>query len=70
MEEAFLWFEIQVMELGDPENVVDSPLMIVKIGASSDTNVVHIDANGCSKWFVLENDITVYVVHHGLESCW
>ncbi len=70
MEEALLQFEIEVMKLGNFEDVVNSTSVVVKVGTSSDPNVIHIDKDGCAKGFVLENDVPVDIVHHGLECRW
>ncbi len=70
MEEAFLRFEIEIMELGNLENVVNCVPVVVKVGTSGNSNVIHIDMDRCSKGFVFENDVLVDVVHHGLERCW
>ncbi len=70
MEKALLRFEIEVMELGDFEDVVDGMLMIFHVCASGDPNVVHVDSDSRAEGFMLENDVAIDVVHHGLESCW
>src|SRR6266702_4052985 len=44
--------------------------MIVHVGTGGDADVVHVDSNGRTKGFVLEDDIAVDVVHHGLEGRW
>src|SRR6266702_511894 len=58
------------MKLGNFEDVINCATVVIKCGASSDSNVVHIDADCCSKGFVLENDVPVDKVHHGLERRW
>ncbi len=70
MEKALLRFEIEVVELGDFEDVVDSALMIVHICAGGDPNVVHVDSDGRAEGFMLENDVAIDVVHHGLKGRW
>ncbi len=70
MEKAFLRLEIKVMKLGDFEDVVYGALMIGHIRASSDSNVVHVDSDSRAERFVLEDDVTVDVVHHCLECRW
>src|SRR6266702_2074811 len=70
MEQAFLRFEVKVVELGNFEDVVNCVLMISHVGTSGDSDVVHVDSDGCTEWFVFENDVSVYVVHHGLEGRW
>ncbi len=70
MEQAFFWFEVEVMKLGDFEDVVDCASMIVHVCAGGDSNVIHIDADSHAEGFVFENDIVIDVVHHGLEGRW
>ncbi len=70
MEKAFFGFEIEVVKLGDFEDVVDRVLMIVHVCMGGDSNVVHVDSNSCTEGFVLENGVTIDVVHHGLEGRW
>ena|SRR6266571_3468779 len=70
MEEAFLWFEVKVMELCNFENIVNGVFMIFKVGMSGDSDVVHINSDRCPKGFVFENDVPIDVVHHSLECCW
>src|SRR6266702_8036641 len=70
MEKAFLGFEVEVMQLGDFEDVVDCALMIVHVCTGGNSDVVHVDSNSRAEGFVLEDDIVVDVVHHGLEGCW
>jgi len=70
VKETFFRFEVEVMELGYAENVRDCASVIVKISAGGDTDVVHIDADSGSKWFMLDNDVAVDVVHHSLEGRW
>ena len=70
MEEAFLWLEVEVMELGHLENVRDCALMVIKISAGGNTDVVHVDTDSGPKRFMFGDDITVDVVHHGLEGRW
>src|SRR6266702_873626 len=70
MEEAFLWLEIKIMELGNFEDVVDCTTVVLEVSASGNANVIHINADCCSKGFMLEDDVPVNVVHHGLERRW
>jgi len=70
VKEAFLWFEIEVMELGYLEDVMNCAMVVVEGSTSGDTNVIHIDADRCSKGFVFKNNIPIDVVHHGLEHRW
>src|SRR6266702_4929650 len=58
------------MELGDFENVMDCVSMVVEVGTGGDSDVIHIDADCCSEGFMFEDDVTVNIVHHGLERCW
>ncbi len=70
MKEAFLRFEVEVVELGHAENVRDCASVIVKISAGGDTDVVHVDTDSGPKWFMLDDNVTVNVVHHSLEGRW
>ncbi len=70
MEETFLRFEVEIMELGDLENIMDCTVMVIEVGMGGDSDIVHIDADCCSKGFMFENDILVDIVHHGLEHRW
>ncbi len=70
MEKALLQFKIEVVELGDFEDVVDCVLMVVHICVGSDPNVVHVDSDSHAEGFMLENDVVINVVHHGLEGRW
>ncbi len=70
MKEAFLWLEVEVVELGYVENIRDCATVIVKISVGGDADVVHIDADGGPKWFMLDDDVMVDVVHHSLEGSW
>src|SRR6266702_861047 len=70
MEKTFLWFEVQVVELGDFEDVVYCTLVIVYVCAGGDADIVHVNSDSRPEWLVLENDVSIYVVHHGLEGCW
>jgi len=70
VEEAFLWFEIEVVKLRNFEDIVNSTLVVIKVGASGDANVIHIDMDSGAEGFVFENDISIDKVHHGLESRW
>src|SRR6266702_1121598 len=44
--------------------------MIVEVGTSSDTNVVHVDADGGTKGFMLEDSVAIDEVHHRLKGRW
>ncbi len=70
MKEAFLRLEVEVVKLGDAKDIRDSASVIVEISAGGDTDVIHIDADGGPKWFMLDDDIAVDVVHHSLEGRW
>ena len=70
MEKAFFWFEVKVVKLGNFEDVVDCALMIVHVCAGGNSNVVHVNSDSCAEGFVLENDVAINVVHHGLEGRW
>ncbi len=70
MEEAFFWFEVEIVKLRYPKDVVDCELVISNIGMSGDTDVIHIDANGSAERFVFEDDVAIYEVHHSLEGRW
>jgi len=70
VEKAFFWLEIEVVKLGHFEDVMNGVSVVIKVGASGDSDVVHIDMDCCSEGFVLEDDVPVDIVHHGLERCW
>ena len=70
MKEAFFQFKIEVVELGNLEDVVNCVSVVIKGGASGDSDVVHVDTDCCPKGFVFEDDVPVYIVHHGLECRW
>src|SRR6266702_4645480 len=70
MEEAFLRFEVEVVELRHFENIVNCTTVNVEIGTGGDADVVHVDANGGTEGFMLEDDVAIYKVHHGLEGRW
>src|SRR6266702_3306230 len=70
MEEALFRLEIEVVELGNFEDVVDCVAMIFDVCTRGNPNVVHINSDGRAERFVLEDHVTIYVVHHGLEGCW
>jgi len=67
---AFFRFEVKVMELCYFEDIVDCPYVIVKVGSSCDTDVIHIDMDCRPQGFMFEDDIAIDVVHHCLERCW
>jgi len=70
VEEAFFQFEIEIVKLGNFEDVVDSTVMVIKVSVSGDADVVHIYADCGAEGFVFEDDVLVDEVHHGLEGCW
>ncbi len=70
MEKTFFWFEVEVVELSNFEDVVDCVLVIAHVCAGGNSDIVHVDSDSCAEWFVFEDDIPIYVVHHGLEGCW
>src|SRR6266702_2731632 len=70
MEKALLGFEVEIMKLGDCEDVMYGALMIGHICARGNSDVVHINVNSRPERFVLEDDIAVNVVHHRLKCCW
>src|SRR6266702_124462 len=70
MEEAFFRFEVEVVKLGNFEDVMYCMLMIRHICTGGDSDVVHVDPNSCTKTFMFENDVAVDVIHHRLESRW
>jgi len=69
MEKALLWFEIEVVGDGNLKDVTYCSDMIRHVSVGCNTNVVHVDTDCGTEGFVFENDITVDVVHHGLEGC-
>ncbi len=70
MEEAFFRFEVEVVKLGDFEDVMYCALMVGHICTGGDSNVVHVDSDSRTKTFMFENDIAVNVIHHHLECRW
>ncbi len=70
MEKAFFWFEVEVVELCDFEDVMNCVFMICKVCTSGDSDVVHVDSNRSTKRFMFEDNVAIYVVHHGLECRW
>ncbi len=70
MEKTFLRFEIEIMKLGNLEDVVDRMSMVIYVSAGGDSNVIHINSDGGTERFMLEDNIAIDVVHHGLECCW
>ena len=44
--------------------------VVFKVSTSSDTNVIHVDADGSTKGFMFEDDVTIDVVHHSLKGRW
>src|SRR6266702_3765472 len=70
MKEAFLRFKVEVMELGDFEDVVDCASVIIQVCMGGDSNVVHVDMDSRTEGLMLENDVVIDVVHHGLEGHW
>jgi len=70
MEEALFWLEVEVMKLCDFKHIMDHPFVIVKVHASGDSDIVHIDADCGAKRFMFEDDVAIDVVHHGLECRW
>jgi len=67
VEEALLRFEIKIVELCNFEDVVNRSAVVIKVGSSGDADVIHVYVDRCSKGFMFEDDVTVYVVHHSLE---
>ncbi len=45
-------------------------LVIVHVCTGGNSNIVHINSDSRAEWFVLEDNVSIYVVHHRLESCW
>src|SRR6266702_2073013 len=70
MEEAFFQFEVYVVVFGNLEYVLYCGYMVGHVSTCCDANVVHVYVNRGALEFVFENDITVDVVHHGLECGW
>ncbi len=58
------------MELRHFKDIVDGTVVVVEVSTSSDTNVIHVDADGSTKGFMFEDDVTIDEVHHSLESRW
>src|SRR6266702_6066986 len=70
MKEALLRFEVEVVELGDFEDIMNHVMVIVYVCASGNPNVVHVYPNSCAEGFMFEDNVPIDVVHHGLESRW
>ncbi len=70
MEKALFQFEIEIMKLGNFEDVMYCTSMIGYICAGSDSNVVHVDSDGRAEGFMFENDVVIDIVHHHLKGCW
>src|SRR6266702_4679185 len=70
MEETFLRFEVQVVELRHLEDIVNCATMIVESSMGSDTDIIHVDANGGTEGFMFEDGVTIDDVHHSLECRW
>jgi len=70
MEEAFLWFEVEIVKLGDFKDVMNRALMIIYVCTGGDPDIVHIDTDSCTKGLMLENGVAIDVVHHGLKGRW
>jgi len=70
VKEAFFWFEIEVVELGNFEDIMNGMSVVIEGGASGNADVIHVNADCHSKGFMFEDDVAVYIVHHGLKRCW
>ncbi len=70
MECAFLWFEIKVMVLCNVKDIMNCQDMSCNVGLHGDSDIIHVDMDHHSELFMLENNITVDVVHHSLECGW
>ena len=70
MEEAFFRFEVEVVKLGDFEDVMYCALMVGHICTGGDSNVVHVNSDSRTERFVFEDGVVVNIVHHCLERCW
>ena len=70
MEEAFLGFEIEIVKVSDTKNVRYCMSMVVEVSASSNADIIHIDADGGPQLFMFEDSIAVNEVHHGLKGGW
>src|SRR6266702_722863 len=68
MEEALLWFEIEVVLFCNLENVSYCGNVVRHVGTCGNTNIVHVYTNHGASEFVSKNDITINIIHHGLES--
>src|SRR6266702_242518 len=67
VKETFLRFEVEVVELCHFEDVMNSAMVVVEVGAGGNANIIHVHPNCRSKRFVFEDDIPIDVVHHGLK---
>src|ERR1700677_3213302 len=69
MERALFGLEIEVVILCDCENIFNSFDMIFEGSGRSDSDIVHVNSNGCSPYCVFCDDIFIDLIHHGLEGC-
>ena len=70
MEETFFQFEVQVVFSREGKDVGDSCSMIIIVGTCGDSYIIHVNANGSTKKFMLSYDRVEHVIHHRLESGW
>src|SRR6266702_3739563 len=70
MEEALLWFEVKVVLFCDLEYILYCGNVVRQVGMCHNTNVVHVYVNRGALELMSKNNITVDVVHHGLECGW
>ncbi len=68
MEKALLWFKVEIVELGDLKDILYCGNVIGHVGVCRDTNVIHVNTDRGALEFVLKDNITIDVVHHGLEG--
>ncbi len=70
MKEALLRFEVEVMKLSDFEDVMNCASVIVQVRTGGDSDIIHVNSDSRAEGFMLENDITINIIHHGLEGRW
>ena len=70
MEETFFQFEVQAVFGRQGQDVSDSCSVVPIVGMCGNSYIIHVNANGSTKEFVLSYDRAKDVVHHCLEGGW
>ena len=70
VEETFFQFEVQVVFGRQGQDVGDSCSMIIIVGMCGNSYIVHVNADGSTKEFVLSYDGAKDVIQHRLEGSW